>query len=243
MIIHGISRKGLVRENNEDFYCYDSQRGLLIVADGIGGHAGGEVASKLAVETAAAELVQRETATLQAIEQAFHAANMAIVERAADDSSLADMGTTMTLAWLCGFRLLVGHIGDSRAYLFQSGQLQMLTRDHTVAGDLLEAGDISDSQAATHPQKHILTRALGTVEGCTIDVFELELQSDSMLLLCTDGLTDQVSTEEISHLLNQQTDIKIIADSLVGQAYQKGAPDNVTLIVARSQGGESVDRL
>ncbi len=237
MKIHGISRKGLVRDNNEDFFCYDQQRRLMIIADGIGGHVGGEVASKLAVEAAGVRLAQLETASPQAIQPAFDAANLAVLQKAAADSSLAGMGTTMTLAWLCGSQLFIGHVGDSRAYIFQDRKLHMLTRDHTVAGELLEAGDISEDQAATHPQKHILTRALGTREECVVDISEHVVHGDYILLLCTDGLTDQVSGEEISQVL-KKADLETIADELVEKAYKRGAPDNVTLIIAGGQGGE-----
>lgn len=231
MLAYGISRRGAVRPNNEDCFFCDPSAGLIVVADGIGGHVGGEIASKLAVEAVTTpDLWQSRPQSAAA--KAFAAANAAILARAEGEPSLNGMGTTLTLVKIDGPALVIGHIGDSRAYLFRAGNLARLTTDHSISGQLQKAGKITDTEARVHPQRHILTRALGFAEAQWEIMHQQGVPGD-LIMLCTDGLSDVVSEEEIAAVLAETISIEEYASCLVDLAYQKGAPDNVTVVLAK----------
>lgn len=234
MLAYGISRRGAVRPNNEDsFYC-DAQAGLLVVADGIGGHAGGEIASRLAVDTAVKAVKEAGQCGEAVVNRAFAAANAAILQYVETRPALAGMGTTLTLVKKNGYTLVVGHIGDSRAYLFRQGVLKCLTSDHSVSGQLLAAGEITASEARNHPQRHILTRALGTAGQPQVEVLSHQVQTGDIVLVCTDGLSDLIAGEEIAaELSDEGKTIEQHASFLIDMAYQRGAPDNVTVVLAQ----------
>lgn len=219
---------GLVRETNEDsFIC---QPPLFLVADGMGGHVAGEVASRLAAET-----IAKYTATAagsdyrKLLVEAIGKANGLIHQMAADNSDCAGMGTTVTAAYIIGPKLYWGHVGDSRLYLLRAGELRQLTEDHSLVGELLKKGSITPEEALQHPHRNILTRAVGTAERTQVDTGSLALAAGDRLLLCTDGLTNMVDDEAIKAVLAESGDRA--AAELVDKAKAAGGFDNITAVV------------
>ena len=227
---------GRIRSGNEDsYFC-----GLTVfaVADGLGGHQGGEVASAAAVEPLA-RLDGRELAdpgeAAEALANAIRAANEAILDRAAGDPALYGMGTTVTAAAVAGDGYLqLAHVGDSRAYLLREGDLAQLTNDHTVVGELVRRGRLTPEQAAIHPERSILTRAVGLDPRVPVDLPDpLELRSGDQLLLCSDGLTETVADDQIAELLSAAPDGHAACRSLIDAANNAGGPDNITVVLVR----------
>ncbi|MCU0341597.1 MAG: Stp1/IreP family PP2C-type Ser/Thr phosphatase [Spirosomaceae bacterium] len=236
-----LSDVGCVRTNNEDAARFVRpanstvrlQKGFLaIVADGMGGHAAGEIASQLAVETIAKTYYQREEAPEESLFLAFTKANRDIWQAASRNSRQRGMGTTCTTLAISESRLYLAHVGDSRAYLFQNGQLIQLSTDHTYVQSLVEQGVITPAEADKHPERNVLTRAMGTHAKVEIDAAMLPqlLQDNDRLLLCTDGLYDYLANDEIAQfLLNPQ--LGDTAQQLVECAKQRGGHDNITVLL------------
>jgi protein phosphatase len=227
---------GRMRSGNEDsYFCGQT---VFAVADGLGGHQGGEVASAAAVEPLA-RLDGREFAdpgeAAEALANAIRAANEAILDRAAADPALYGMGTTVTAAAVAGDGYLqLAHVGDSRAYLLREDGLAQLTTDHTVVGELVRRGRLTPEQAAIHPERSILTRAVGLDPRVPVDLPDpLELRSGDQLLLCSDGLTETVSDDQIAELLTAAPDGHAACRSLIDAANNAGGPDNVTVVLVR----------
>lgn len=222
------SHKGRVRDNNEDTVFPDSAGessgpAILIVADGMGGHVAGEVASRLAVNTAAST----DKDPVDRVE----AGNKAIREEVAREPSLEGMGTTMTLVSLEeGGKARFAHVGDSRAYLLRSGELRQLTEDHTVAAEYVAQGQISTEDAVDHPQRHMLTRTLGLTPQIEVDETTVALETGDRLLLCSDGLTEMVPDDHIATVLGAGTPEEAVWE-LVETANEEGGVDNITVIV------------
>ena len=240
----GLSDIGCQRENNEDSFAYwesendavfDVKGRLAVVADGMGGYEGGQEASHLAVETVLEVYGNSTDSSADGLlVEALRTAHERIRERATANPSLYGMGTTCTAAAIIADRLYFAHVGDSRLYLLRSGNVQQLTRDHSYVGRLVESGLISRSEAEIHPQRHILTAALGTVGELVADSSETPLMLDKgdILLLCTDGLWGQVKDEELSRIPAGQSVSEVCRD-LIRLARQRGGPDNITLQVLR----------
>jgi PPM family protein phosphatase len=216
---------GQVREGNEDAFLVEPP--LYAVADGMGGHRGGEVASQLALET---------------VEQLFHAgdgtlaeqvreANRVVFERSSEDRTVTGMGTTLTAAVIEGNLARLAHVGDSRAYLLRAGAMRQLTEDHTLVGRMMKAGEISSAEAEVHPHRNVLTRALGTEPDVSVDEDEVGLLDGDRLLLCSDGLTSMVTEEQIQAILESATSPQQAADRLVRAANRAGGVDNITVVV------------
>jgi len=218
----------MVRQNNEDSLFPTSSGeshgpAVLLVADGMGGHVAGEVASRLAVNAASSVEVDPTDRVA--------AGNRAIREEVARDGALEGMGTTMTLVSLASDGTATfGHIGDSRAYLLHNSELRQLTEDHTVAAEYVAAGQISPEEAASHPQRHMLTRTLGLTRFINVDQFDVHLESGDRLLLCSDGLNEMVEDKDIETGLGQGT-VDEAAWHLVELANEAGGVDNTTVIV------------
>ncbi|HLV91048.1 MAG TPA: Stp1/IreP family PP2C-type Ser/Thr phosphatase [Acidimicrobiia bacterium] len=222
------SHQGMVRQNNEDALYPESagesaETVTLMVADGMGGHVAGEVASRLAVNAAAAtDLPPADRVA---------AGNRAIREEVAREPSLEGMGTTMTLVTLePEGTARFAHVGDSRAYLYRDGKLRQVTRDHTVAAEYVAQGRIAPEEAASHPQRHMLTRTLGLTRFVNVDEFELELEEGDRLLLCSDGLTEMVSDPQIAEVLEGKG-VEEAAWRLIELANAAGGLDNISVIV------------
>jgi serine/threonine protein phosphatase PrpC len=224
---------GQVRSGNEDSYLCG--RSVFAVADGLGGHQGGEVASAAAVEPLAAlddRGFDEPGEAASALAGAIREANTAILERAAADPGLWGMGTTVTAAAVAGDRYLqLVHVGDSRAYLLRDGTLDQLTTDHTVVGELVRRGRLTAEQAAVHPERSILTRAVGLDPRVLVDTPDpLELHLGDQVLLCSDGLTEAVSDSRIAELLGAGGDACL---ALIDAANTAGGPDNITVVLVR----------
>jgi len=228
---------GLARSGNEDSHLRG--RTVFAVADGLGGHQGGEVASAMAVEPLAA-LDGRAFAdadqAAEALTAATRAANQAILQRGRSDPELWGMGTTVTAAAVAHDRVLqLAHVGDSRAYLLRKGApLRQLTTDHTVVAEAVERGLLTRQQAAIHPQRGVVTRAVGLDPDVLVDLPEpLELEPGDQVLLCSDGLTEVVDDDQIAGVLAEQVDGGDACGTLIAAANRAGGPDNVTVVLLR----------
>jgi len=218
---------GRVREINEDGYLVDDRMGLFAVADGMGGHQAGEVASATALEA-----LRAAVASGTPIRDAITQANEAVIERSAGDERLRGMGTTMTAGTLAaGGTLLLGHVGDSRGYLVRDGELRQVTEDHSLVEEMVRGGELTPEQAEVHPQRSVITRALGIEPGVDVDLYTLELRDGDRLLLCSDGLTGMVRTEDIESILQRERDPQTAANKLVEMANEAGGEDNITVVL------------
>ncbi|MBE3034485.1 MAG: Stp1/IreP family PP2C-type Ser/Thr phosphatase, partial [Actinobacteria bacterium] len=216
---------GLHRKTNEDTFVVAPP--LFAVCDGMGGAQAGEVASGLAAETLAAAVADGRP-LLTAAEQA----NAAVFQRANDDIEHTGMGTTLTAVVLAGDTGHFVHIGDSRAYLLRDGALEQLSDDHSLVGEMVRDGRLSEEEAASHPHRSILSRALGTEPLARIDEFEVDLRAGDVLLLCSDGLSGTVPAEAIRKALGR-ADPDDAAAKLIAEARKHGGPDNITAVVLR----------
>jgi PPM family protein phosphatase len=229
---------GRVRPDNEDAYV--AVPPLFAVADGLGGHRAGEVASKLAIETLTAHAP--ETADEVALGQAVQAANEAVVSSASDSTGRTGMGTTLTAVVIEGTSIAIAHVGDSRAYLLTADGLSQLTEDHSMVGDLVRAGQLSPSEARFHPNRNVITRALGTDPEMHADEMRVEASPGDRLLLCTDGLHGVVPEREIAEILITAETPAAAARALVDAALGLGGPDNVTAVVVDiADGADAAD--
>lgn len=225
---------GCIREHNEDSLIVAPP--LYAVADGMGGHAAGEVASEIAVRTLAD--LAPTTADTEALAQAVVSCNYAVVN-AARSQGRAGMGTTLTAAILDHERLAIAQVGDSRAYLLHGGIMQQLTRDHSLMADMIEAGELTEDEARLHPQRSVITRALGSDIDTEPDLYELNVSAGDRLLLCSDGLSSMVDDDEICKTLQRTRDPQRCASTLVNQAIAAGGHDNVTVIVVDIEGNSA----
>jgi serine/threonine protein phosphatase PrpC len=228
---------GLVREGNEDAYLAEDP--LFAVADGMGGHRGGEVASRLALETLESLFKRGEGALPEQVQEA----NRAVFERSSSDRAVAGMGTTLTAAVVEDDRVRLAHVGDSRAYLLRDGELRMLTEDHTLVHRMVQQGEITEAEAERHPQRSVVTRALGVELSVPVDEVVVDLRPGDRLLICSDGLTSMVDDGSIARVLVDVLDPQLAAEALVRAANEAGGVDNVTVVVlaVEDASGPSVD--
>lgn len=237
----GRSDVGKVRPGNEDALFADQEKGVFIVADGMGGHVAGEVASQIVIETVGPGVCraigeglrggQLQERILDLIEEA----NEAILQRADSEPEKRGMGTTLTLlALLPESGYLIDQIGDSRGYLLRNGVLSQITRDHTVVQQQVDRGALTPEQARDHPLSHILTRALGTELDVEADTYGDSTQPGDVFLLCSDGLSGMLSDDAIKEILSGPAeDIENVADALVDAANEAGGLDNITALVVK----------
>lgn len=223
---------GHVRDHNEDSLIVVPP--LFAVADGMGGHEAGEVASELTIKTLSELAPDHPDA--QALERAVEAANLNVLRAPSDGIGREGMGTTLTAAMIEGERLLIAQVGDSRAYLLHQGELQQLTRDHSLMMDLIEAGQITPEQARVHPNRSVITRAIGSDPNMKPDIYELNISSGDRLLLCSDGLSTMLEDDEIQSIMRHTPDPQQCASNLVDAALQAGGYDNVTVVVVDVEG-------
>lgn len=246
----GLSHVGRRRKRNEDFFYLDPQKGLFIVADGMGGHVAGEVASKLAVETIQEflrisdadseitwpfQLDESLSAGGNRIKAAIQLANREIVRHMQAQEDHRGMGTTVVTAVVVDDSCFIGHVGDSRAYLIRGGTIRQLTRDHTFVNEQVEKGFMSRDEAQHHPARNILTRAVGSAEELDVDLAETRLENGDLVLLCSDGLSSMVGDEEILETTRKHVqDLDACCASLVARANENGGLDNITVVVLRA---------
>jgi protein phosphatase len=218
---------GQVRDHNEDGYLVDDDLGLIAVADGMGGHRGGEVASAAALEALRVAFVAGAP-----VEEAVVVANDAVHDQSVADPNLRGMGTTLTAgAFDDEGHVVLGHVGDSRAYLLRDGELDRVTTDHSLVEELIQAGELTPEEAERDPRRSMITRALGLEPGVTVDVIELDLLDGDRLLLCSDGLTTMIGEPDITACLTDEPDPATAAVGLVDAANAAGGVDNITVIV------------
>ena len=236
LLIAELTDPGSVRASNQDacaqFAAADRHMRLLVVADGMGGHLGGEEASRIAV-TSMGEVFERGgDDPEELLRQAFDRANAGVFETAAGNPELQGMGTTgVVLLFVPGHRVWVAHVGDSRAYRLRQGRFEQLTQDHSVVGALLRMGHITEEEAREHPQRNEILRAIGTQEQVEVEISCLEVQPGDRYLLCSDGLSGMVIDPEIARVLGQcEPDTAV--HELVGMANENGGTDNITVQIA-----------
>ena len=222
---------GRRRRNNEDHLFADPRRGVFAVADGMGGHAAGEVASEMAVAAVAAAAADPDS-----LVQAVRAANTAILTRGTQERDKDGMGTTLTALALSVHerRFRIAHVGDSRAYLLRGGALEQLTVDHTWVQQRVDCGDLTPEQARTHPLSSVLTRSLGIDDAVEVDVVTGELRENDLFLLCSDGLTGMLADDELRAQLREERPLAETAGALVRAANDAGGTDNITVVLVRA---------
>ena len=227
---------GYVRDHNEDSLIIIPP--LFAVADGMGGHEAGEIASEITVNTLA-ELAPSHL-DAEGLTAAVEAANYNVMKAPRQGIGRDGMGTTLTAAMLEGERLLIAQVGDSRAYLLHKGHLQQITRDHSLMADLIEAGQITPEEARVHPNRSVITRAIGSDIHMRPDIYELNVDAGDRILLCSDGLSSIISNNAIESIMRRQSDAQHCADELVTAALENGGADNVTVVVADVPGFSEV---
>lgn len=245
---YGLSDVGKKRSRNEDSYLVSDDLNLYVVADGMGGHSGGEYASRLAVATMD-EVLQSINADPEAtvisgvnseeteygdrLKYAIEVAGQKIYDQALYDPELKGMGTTITTVIVDGKSAYIANVGDSRVYLLRGDEIKQLTEDHSLVSEQMKAGLISEQDAKKHSLKNIITRSVGYQEEVEIDLEKIELQSGDYLLLCSDGLTNMVDDENIFKTVNEAKDIQSSCRQLVDQANENGGDDNITVVICQ----------
>jgi protein phosphatase len=224
------SDTGLQRKENEDS-AY-ALAPLFVVADGMGGAQAGEVASQIAVE-AFQDGLSADGSPEERLAERVRTANQQIYERSRAETGREGMGTTLTAAYLDDAQLAIAHVGDSRAYLFRDGDLIRLTQDHSLVDELVRRGKLTEEQAAEHPQRSIITRALGPEPQVEVDTFTYPVRAGDVLLLCSDGLTSMLSEEQVAEVLASTPDLDEAAGLLISQANEAGGRDNITVVLFR----------
>jgi protein phosphatase len=231
IVAAGVTDVGRVREGNEDDFVDQADRlGLVAVADGMGGHRAGEVASATALEA-----LRAAVASGQSLRDAIEGANDAVIEKSESDQELHGMGTTLTAGMLGsdGY-LVVGHVGDSRAYLVRDGELTQITDDHSLVEEMVRGGELTREQAEVHPRRSVITRALGIDAQVEVDEYPIELHPGDRILFCSDGLTTMVRPDEIASILSREHDPKRAAQLLVDAANAAGGEDNITAVIVEA---------
>ena len=230
------SDRGLVRGENQDRSYIDEERGVFLVVDGLGGHAAGEKAAETAVEAIGAELASEEGDAEERIRRAITAANNRIAELAEENEAWRGMACVLTLALMDGERVVVGHVGDSRLYLVWNGLLRKMTQDHSPVGEREDRGELSEGEAMSHPRRHEVFRDVGSRrreahEDEFIEIKDFLFKPDAALLVCSDGLSDQITSEAMLEVIEgYDGDPEAVARSLVEAANRAGGSDNVTAI-------------
>jgi protein phosphatase len=222
----GLSHPGRKRRRNEDAWVCEPP--LFAIADGMGGARAGEIASRLAAGALGAEVTSSGEDRVAGLIQE---ANRRVYERANEDSSTSGMGTTITVALFEDSSVRIGHVGDSRAYLIRDGSLEQLTDDHSLVAELVRSGKLSPEEAESHPQRSVITRAIGTDPDVDVDTFSVEAKPGDVFLLCSDGLTDMLDDQTILTTVERhRADLDAAAKALVSAANRRGGEDNITVV-------------
>ncbi len=228
---------GVVRQGNEDNFLVDHQRGVFIVADGMGGHAAGEVASDMAVGIIARDVdgirSLPEEAAAERLGEAIRSANAAIFDRTLAEHDKRGMGTTVTVMVLFARRYLIGQVGDSRAYLLRNGEFAQITKDHSYVQEQVDAGLLTPEQARTHPYSNVITRCVGANEEVVPDIYYGRIRSGDIILLASDGLTGMLEDEQLAAILKTEGGPDTWVDRMIADANRRGGLDNITVVVVR----------
>ncbi len=238
--VWSITDKGLRRDSNQDSFLVNSELGLFIVADGMGGHSGGEVASSIAVkssEEVALDPEANERSPREVLSKIYEMASHQIFDRAANENpELAGMGTTMVMAYIRKSHIYIANVGDSRCYLFKKPYLWQITEDHSLLNEQIRAGVLNETTAQNLVGRNVITRSVGYERDVLPDIFEREIVSGEMYILCSDGLSSLVEDEIISQIVNKCTPDNV-AQACVDAALANGGDDNVTVVVLYFTGG------
>ncbi len=222
---------GKVRSSNQDaLLLQDGAHGLYGVADGMGGHKGGDVASKMAV-VMLGRVLEDKSPSEKVLRAGIEEVNQLIFTEQLHNTDLSGMGTTLTVLWEDSNRLLLGHVGDSRAYHIRGGEIHQVSQDHSMVAELVRDGVLTEEQARVHPYRNIITRALGTADTIEVDVLEIERQEGDKFLLCSDGLSEYIRPEEMLEILTNKP-MEDAADEMLQMALDGGGLDNITLLIA-----------
>ncbi len=230
---------GSKRAMNQDYmYCSENSvgsfRNLYIVADGMGGHKAGDYASKLCVERMVQSIEHSEHKTpVSMFEEAVEAANEAVYTEAQEHEAYEGMGTTLVACTIQEDTLYVANIGDSRLYLLRDDDILQITDDHSLVEEMVKQGNITESEARVHPQKNIITRAVGIDESVQADFFEVEIRQNDIIMLCSDGLSNMVEDEDIEYIVKHSKSLQDAGETLVARANENGGSDNITVVLAR----------
>lgn len=236
-----ISDIGRTRENNQDvFYVSEDTRiPLYMVADGMGGHKSGEVASAMAISIVQNNFLKKndvlddENEVLSLIKSSIEEANIKIYLKSLEDECFKGMGTTMTLAYVLDNRICIGHVGDSRAYLIKNDELYQLTEDHSYVNELIKMGTITKEEAINHPKKNMITRAVGTSSIINMDLFIETWDKSDILFICSDGLSNMLKEKEIKDVFMSTENIQDACNILASMANNKGGLDNITIVAVK----------
>ena len=230
---------GLKRNNNQDFVYASNHKvgaldGLLIVADGMGGQAAGDLASRLCVESMVDAIeASRQKGAVKVLSEAIRSANRAVTQKAASDPDLMGMGTTLVAATPENGSLFVANVGDSRLYLLDDDRIEQITHDHSLVEEMVRAGKLRREQAKNHPKKNIITRAIGEEGDPEIDFFDVSLNPGDIALLCSDGLTNMVEDEQIFRIVRGSESLQEAGGKLIDAANRAGGRDNISVVLAR----------
>lgn len=233
MKVVSLSDIGSIRNRNEDSYLVREEDGLFVVCDGMGGHKGGDVASSLAINTIEKMVNDSPQITLELLNEAIRQANLKIWQEGKDNPDWHEMGTTITIGKITDLQLDICHVGDSRLYLIRNNTIKQITKDHTLAAEMIECGILDKEQKS---YSHILTRALGVNKEIEIDNISFNLYKEDIILLCSDGLSDMLSDQELCAILTRNDDIVDKGHDLLQEALNKGGYDNITLILVQISG-------
>jgi PPM family protein phosphatase len=228
---YGVSDPGNVRLNNEDYYLLAPSLDLYIVADGMGGAQAGEHASRLAGDTVAEFVWKAGETTGEVLLKALAEANRRVMQAADSDPAFHGMGTTLTVAWRVGDELLLANVGDSRAYVYQDGQLHIITEDQTWVNEVGRKLGIHEDQLKIHPMRHVLTMAIGVSDTLRIHSYAVPLQQGAQFLLCSDGLHGVVESRRIGEILASDQPLESKCQALIHAAKEAGGPDNITVVI------------
>lgn len=238
-----ITDVGQKRITNQDFvYASDNPVGnlpnLFVVADGMGGHKAGDMASRLTVEVLLDSIrINQEQNPIKIIRAAIETANTKILEIASKDENLFGMGTTVVVATVLGHYMYVANVGDSRLYLIRD-RIEQITKDHSLVEEMVRIGEINREQARNHPDKNIITRAVGASKNVEIDFFDMRLEPGDIILMCSDGLSNMLEDIEIERIIKCGSSLPEIALELVARANQNGGKDNIAVVLVEPQAGE-----
>lgn len=226
------SDKGIIRSLNEDYadFYESSNYKLYVVADGMGGHNAGEVASKLAVESVLS-YIENNGAVEHSLEDAVLYANSKIYDLSIKEKSYGGMGTTITACSIREEVIEIANVGDSCCFGIDDNEIVKLTKDHSLVQELIDSGSLTEEEGKNHPKKNIITRALGTSKDVIVDIFKVEKNKFKIFLLCSDGLTNEISREDIFNIVKNSTNLNEASDNLISLSKERGGRDNITVLL------------